>query len=68
MHRDCGLSKPTQKAYVWLFTYADVIGVVTTLSNVSSMRSRTRQNEVLKRTVTICDARSVAQKYYSLTL
>ncbi|XP_066354180.1 uncharacterized protein [Miscanthus floridulus] len=40
--------------------FTDVIVVVTMLSNVSSLRSRTRQNEVLKWTVTICNARSVA--------
>ena len=68
MHRDCGPSKPAQTAYVLLFTCVDVIGVVTMLSNVSSMQSRTRQNEVLKRTVTICNARSVAHRCYSLTL
>ncbi|XP_066318177.1 uncharacterized protein [Miscanthus floridulus] len=39
--------------------FTDVIVVVTMLSNVSSMRSRTRQNEVLKWTVTICNARSL---------
>ncbi|XP_021305518.1 replication protein A 70 kDa DNA-binding subunit D [Sorghum bicolor] len=37
--------------------FTDVIGVVTMLSNVSSLRIRTRQSESLKRTVTICNAR-----------
>jgi replication factor A1 len=62
MYKDCGPSKPTQIYYVLPFICADVIGVVTMLLNVSSMQIRTRQNESLKRTVTICNARSVAHK------
>jgi hypothetical protein len=62
MYRDCGPSRPTQTNYVLPFTCADVIGVVTMLSNVLSMWIRTRQKESLKRTVTICNARSVAHK------
>jgi replication factor A1 len=65
IYKGYDLSTPAQPDYVSSFTYADVIGVVTILSNVSSMRLRTRQKESLKRTVTICDARSVARKLYS---
>ena len=62
MYRDCDPSGPTQTDYVLSISCVDVIGVVTMLSNVSSLRIRTRQSESLKRTVTICNARSDAHK------
>lgn len=63
MYIDCRPRKPTQTDFVLPFACTDVIGVVTMLSNVSSVRIKTRQNESLKRTVTICNARSVAHNY-----
>lgn len=45
---------PSRVDYREYFT--DVIGVVTVISNVSSLRTRTRQAETFKRTVTIRDA------------
>jgi hypothetical protein len=43
----------------------DVLGVVSVISQVSSVRTRGRQAEVMKRTVTISNARYHVHSYHT---
>ncbi|XP_039851311.1 replication protein A 70 kDa DNA-binding subunit C-like [Panicum virgatum] len=49
---------PSRVDYPEYFT--DVIGIVTTISNIMSLRARGRQNDSLKRVVTICNESNVS--------
>ncbi|AQK88970.1 putative replication protein [Zea mays] len=50
-----GASPPLERSYIELLK--DVLGVVSVISRVSSLHTRGRQAEVMKRTVTISNAR-----------